>query len=146
MISKPIYTIINERLAKLGFTFQFLGEAETCRSCPSLKACLGRLEIDEYYTITNVMTNKLECKLCEERAVVVQVKPLPRDLAVNSSSAVVGTTIRIRESNGVPCRDNCLCLPDNIKTGKYYIVKKLIKKTCDCPIYSSRSLVEVEPA
>ena len=146
MNSKLIYTTLNESVAKPGFTFQFLGEAETCRSCSSLKACLGRLEIEEYYSVTDVRKNKIECKLLEERAVVVQVKPQPRNLAVNSSSAVAGTTILVGGADGVPCRDNCLCLPSNVRVGKYYVVKRLIKKTCDCPVYASRSLVEVEPS
>lgn len=146
MISKLIYTTINECLAKPEYTFQFLGESETCKTCSSLKACLGRLEIEEFYSVTKVRKNKLECKLLEERAVVVQVKPQPRRLAVRSSSAVVGTKISVHETDGVPCMNNCLCLPNNVKTGKYYVVKKLIKKTCECPVYSSRSLVEVEPA
>ncbi len=146
MISKPIYTTLNECVAKPGFTFQFLGEDKTCRSCSSLKACLGRLEIGEFYSVTDVRKNRLECKLLDERAIVVQVKPQLRDLAVSNSSAVVGTKIIVREADGIPCRDNCLCLPNNVKTGKYYVVKRLIKKTCDCPVYSSRSLVEVEPA
>ena len=145
MISKPIYTTLYESLAKPGFSFQFLGEDEICRPCSSVKACLGRLEQGEFYSVTEVMNNKLECKLLEERAVVVQVKPQLRDLAVSNSSVVVGTKISVREADGIPCRENCLCLPNNIKTGKYYVVKRLIKKTCDCPVYSSRSLVEVEP-
>ena len=146
MNSKLIYTILNESLAKPGFTFQFLGEAETCRSCSSRKACLGRLEIEEFYSVTDVRKNKIECKLLEERAVVVQVKPQPRNLAVSSISAVVGTTISVQGVDGIPCRDNCLCLPNNVKIDKHYIVKRVIKKTCDCPVYASRSLVEVEPS
>jgi uncharacterized protein (UPF0179 family) len=146
MTYKSIYTTLNESLAKPGYAFQFLGEAETCRSCPSLKPCLGRLEIEEFYFVTNVRKNKLECKLLEERAVVVQVKPQPRNLAVSSISAVVGTTISVQGVDGIPCRDNCLCLPNNVKIDKHYIVKRVIKKTCDCPVYASRSLVEVEPS
>lgn len=145
MIAKPIYTTLNECLAKPGFTFQFLGEAETCRYCPSLKPCLGRLEKEEFYSVTEVRKNKLECKLLEERVVVVQVKPQPRNLAVSSSSAVVGTKIRVRGADGIPCRDNCLCLPSSVRIGKYYVVKRVIKKTYGCPVYASRSLVEVEP-
>ena len=145
MSSKQIYTTLSECLAKPGFTFQFLGEDEMCTACSSRKACLGRLEIDEFYSVTDVMKNKLECKLIDDNAVVVKVAPQLRNLAVSNSSAVIGTKISVRETDGIPCSENCLCLPINVKTGKYYVVKRLIKKTCDCPVYSSRSLVEVSP-
>ena len=145
MISKPIYTTLSEYVAKPGYTFQFLGEAKLCRSCPKLKVCLGRLEVNEIYFVTEVRKNKFICPLIEESAVVVQVKPSLRKLVVSSGSAVIGTSVRVKGVDGVPCSNNCLCFPNYIKEGKQYIVRRVIKKTYDCPFYSSRSLVEVEP-
>lgn len=145
MISKPIYTILSKCVAKPGYTFQFLGVNKICEACSTFKVCLGRLEENELYSIIKVNEKKIYCKLLEEKAIVVQVKLSSRKLAVNTGSAVVGTSIKIQKVDGLPCCDNCLCLPDYVKIGKQYVVKKVVKKTYDCPFYASRALVEVEP-
>ncbi|MFQ6135037.1 MAG: UPF0179 family protein, partial [Nitrososphaerales archaeon] len=83
MNSKTIYTTVSRYVAKPGYSFKFLGAAETCRSCSSMKVCLGRLEEGELYSVIEVGKNRLECPLIGEEAVVVQVKPSPRVLAVS---------------------------------------------------------------
>lgn len=146
MITKPIFTLLSKQVAKPGYTFQYLGENEICKSCPTFKVCLGRLEENELYSVIKVKKKKIDCKLIEEKAIVVQIKSSIRKLAVNTGSAVIGTSIKIQNVNGLPCCDNCLCQPDYVKVGKRYTVKKVVKKTYDCPFYASRALVEVEPS
>jgi uncharacterized protein (UPF0179 family) len=143
--SQPIYTTVSRYVAKLGYSFKFLGASEPCQSCSMLKVCLGRLEEDELYSIIKVGKNRLECSLIGEDAVVVQVKSSSRVLAVSNRSAVVGTTLRVQAREGVPCGDQCLCLPDSVKLKRKYVVRRIVKKAFDCPLASSRSLVEVEP-
>ncbi len=110
-----------------------------------MKVCLGRLEIGELYSITKVSKNKMECLLIDEDSIVVEVNVSPRLLAVSARSAVVGTTIRVRPLERVRCSTLCLCLPNHVKAGRKYVVLRIIRKTFDCPLGSSRSLVEVEP-
>ncbi len=141
-----IYTTVSRYVAKPGYSFKFLGESESCQGCAVKKVCLGRLEEGELYTVAEVGKNRLECPLIGEDAVVVQVKPAPRMLGVSSRSAVIGTTLSIRPQDGVPCNDACLCLPDSVQLGRKYVVRRVVKKTFDCPFGSSRVLVEVEPA
>ena len=145
MTSKTIYTTVSRYVANVGYSFKFLGVGNTCRSCPELKACLGRLEEDEMYSIINVKNNWLNCPLLGEESVVVQVKPSPRVLAVKNKSAVIGMILRIKSRECVPCEVTCLLLPDHVKVDKKYIVQKVLKKTFECPFEPSLSLVEVEP-
>jgi uncharacterized protein (UPF0179 family) len=113
--------------------------------CQHRKVCLGKLQEGEFYSIIKVGKNKLDCPLIEGKAVVVQVKPSPRLLAVSRGSAVEGMTITVNANNGLPCGEKCLCLPRNVKAGQRYVVTRVVKKTFDCPYGSSRSLVEVAP-
>ena len=146
MITKPIYTLLSKYVTKLGYNFEFLGINKICESCDILKVCLGRLEENELYTVIKVTNKTIDCKLLEEKAIVVQVKLSARKLAVSTGSAVVGTSIKIQKIDGLPCGDNCLCLPNYVMNEKQYVVTKVIKKNHYCPFYVSRALVEVEPA
>ncbi len=145
MNPKTIYTTVSRYVAKPGYSFKFLGASEPCQSCSIMKVCLGRLEEDELYSITKVGKNRIECSLIGEDAVVVQVKPSTRILAVSNRSAVAGTTLRVHARDGVPCGDQCLCLPDSVRLDRKYVVRRVVKKAFDCPFGSSLSLVEVEP-
>ncbi len=146
MTPNRIYTTVSSYVAKPGYSFTFQGVAEICRSCSTVKVCLSRFEEGEMYTVVEVGKNRLECKLLEEDAIVVQVKPSLRVLALSSKSAVVGTTLRVQPDSGRSCGDSCLCFPSYVKAGRKYVVRRIVQKTFDCPLGSSRSLVEVEPA
>ncbi len=147
-MTPSIYTLINPTVAKPGYSFEFLGVAEPCTSCRNLKVCLGKLQNGEFYSVTEVGKNKLDCPLIEGKAVVVQVKPSPRLLAVSRGQAVEGMTVTVTANagDGLPCGEECRCLPRYVKAGQRYVVKRIVKKSFDCPYSSSRSLVEVTPA
>ncbi len=145
-MTQSIYTLINPSVAKVGYSFEFLGVAEPCTHCRNRKVCLGKLKEGEFYSVTEVGKNKLDCPLIEGKAVVVQVKPSLRLLGVSRGSAVEGMTVTANASDGLPCGAECLCLPGYVKAGQRYLVQRIVKKSFDCPYSSSRSLVEVTPA
>jgi uncharacterized protein (UPF0179 family) len=143
--STNIYTTVSKYVAKKGYSFKFLGAADECKTCPIMKVCLGKLEENELYSISEVGRRRLDCPLIGEDAVVVLIKKASRLLGVSSKSAIIGTTLRVPKGRDMKCNDRCLCYPDYINEDKKYVVLRVVKKTFDCPYESSRSLVEVQP-
>jgi uncharacterized protein (UPF0179 family) len=145
-LTPTIYTLLSPSVARLGYSFEFLGESEPCGACRHRKSCIGKLENGEVYSVIKVGKNRLECPLIGQQAAVAQIRLAPRLLAVSSRSAVEGMNITVQADDGLPCGEECLCLPAHVKIGKRYIVERIVKKTFECPYGSSRSLVEVSPA
>ena len=55
-------TIVDSKLAKVGYEFVNYGEAEECRTCKLAKACLN-LEAGRKYRVTNTRDKEHECRI-----------------------------------------------------------------------------------
>ncbi|HEY4699804.1 MAG TPA: UPF0179 family protein [Nitrososphaerales archaeon] len=143
-MNPKIYSTVSRYVARNGYSFKFLGSNDICKSCKTMKTCLGRLEDGEQYSVISVGKNRVKCILLEEESVVVQLQLSNRILAVNNKSAVIGTIVKLNEGGGEACGAECKCFPTNVKPNRKYMIKRIIQKVFDCPL-GSRSIVEVEP-
>lgn len=139
-----MYTLVSKYVAEIGYSFKYLGASEECISCTHFKPCLGKLKPNVSYTIVSIGNKNLYCKLINEKAVVVMIKPALITLGVNNKSAVVGTTFRIQEKELKPCSNSCICIPYQLDEDRKYLVKRVIKKNFSCPLGSYRALIEAE--
>ena len=93
-------TLIASGEARDGYTFVYQGGAPVCRTCPYRHACLT-LDVGRQYAVTKVRPVTHPCALQESDAHVVEVRPVPRTLVVDSRSAVVGSSVEVGR---YPCR------------------------------------------
>ena len=63
-------TLIGIDLAKEGQEFVFLGPADECDDCRFKSSCVGNLEENRKYIITEVMENEQRCPLHAEGKVI----------------------------------------------------------------------------
>lgn len=96
----PEITLLAVAEAREGFEFVYQGAAPVCRTCPYRHACLT-LDPGRRYAVTKVRDVTHPCALQETDAHVVEVKPVPRSLVVDSRSAVVGSHVEVGR---YPCR------------------------------------------
>ena len=96
----PDITLLAAAECHDGFEFVYQGGAPVCRTCPYRHACLT-LEAGRRYQVTKVRPVTHPCALQESEAHVVEVKPVPRALVVESRSAVVGSQVEVGR---YPCR------------------------------------------
>lgn len=146
MNQKTIFTTVSTYVARVGYSFKFLGASEECSICRIFKACLGRMEENSIYTIVSIGKNNLECKLIGEKAIVVKIKPALRIFGVSNKSAIIGTRFKIKEKESDRCCESCVCIPSSSDLEKKFVVRRVVKKNFSCALGSSRSLVEVEPS
>jgi uncharacterized protein (UPF0179 family) len=90
----PDITLLAVAESREGFEFVYQGGAPVCRTCPYRHACLT-LDVGRKYTVTRVRDVTHPCALQETDAHVVEVKPVPRPLVVESRSAVVGSQVEV---------------------------------------------------
>ena len=63
-------TLIGKDLAKKGQEFVFLGPAPECEECRFKSSCVGNLELNRKYVVTDVKDNEQKCPLHAEGIVV----------------------------------------------------------------------------
>ena len=119
-------TLIGKELAKEGQEFVFLGPAEACDDCRFKSSCLGNLEENRKYVITEVRDNEQKCPIHAEGVVVpVQVERASIDLLTTSKNIFEGSTFTF---NAHDCDEECefhdLCFPDGLKENDKCIVLK----------------------
>jgi len=87
-------TLLANGQARVGFEFTYGGSAPVCRTCPYRHACLT-LDVGRRYAVTKVRPVEHPCALQETTANVVEVKPIPQSLLVDSPSAIVGSSVEV---------------------------------------------------
>ena len=109
-------TLIGKDLAKEGQEFIFLGPAVECENCRFKSSCVGSLEINRKYVITEVRDNEQNCPIhAEGKVVPVTVERASIDLLTSSKNIFEGSTFTY---NAPDCDETCefhdLCFPEGL--------------------------------
>ena len=136
-------TLLSAREAADGFRFIYQGGAPICRTCPYRHACLT-LEPGRRYEVTKVRAVSHPCALQETEARVVEVRPLPRPLVVDSRSAVVGGSVETgRDScRRLDCPNWEICAGPTLPAKQRFRIESVQPEPAECRI--GRSLRRVE--
>jgi uncharacterized protein (UPF0179 family) len=136
-------TLLASAEAHEGYEFVYEGGGPVCRTCPYRHACLT-LDPGRRYAVTKVRPVKHPCALQESEANVIEVKPVPRVLVVESRSAIVGSSVEVGR---YPCRRlDCpnwwVCAGPSLPAKQRYRVEKVSAEPAECRI--GRTLKQVE--
>ena len=131
----PEITLLGVSESREGFEFVYQGGAPICRTCPFRHACLT-LDAGRKYTVTRVRDVTHPCALQEAPAHVVEVKPVPRTLVVDSRSAIVGSQV---ETGRYPCaRLDCpnwtVCAGPSLPPKQRYRIESVDEEPAECRI------------
>lgn len=127
-------TLIGKQLAKKGQEFVFLGPAPECDDCRFKSSCIGSLEKNRKYVITEVRDNEQKCPIHGEGAVVpVEVDRAQIDILTDSKNIFEGSTFTF---NAVDCDEECefhdFCFPEGLVENDKCIVLNHEGKHNDC--------------
>ncbi len=136
-------TLLAISQAREGFEFVYEGGGPVCRTCPYRHACLT-LDPGRRYTVTKVRSVTHPCALQESAAHVVEVKPVPRSLVVDTRSAIVGSSVEVGR---YPCRRlDCptwwACAGPSLPSKQRYRVEAVDDASVECRI--GRTLKRVD--
>ena len=109
-------TLIGKDLAKKGQEFIFLGPAQECEECRFKSSCIGSLELNRKYVVTEVRDSEQKCPIHDEQKVIpVKVEKASIDLLTSSKNIFEGSTFTY---NAPECDEACdfhdLCFPDGL--------------------------------
>jgi len=126
-----------------GFQFVYEGGGPVCRTCPYRHACLT-LDPGRKYVVTKVRPVTHPCALQESDAHVVEVKPVARELVIDSRSAVAGSSVEVGR---YPCRRlDCptwwVCAGPTLPSKQRYRIQTVDAGPVECRI--GRTLKRVE--
>ncbi len=127
-------TLIGKQLAKEGQEFVFLGPAPECDDCRFKSSCIGNLEENRKYVITDVRDNEQKCPIHGEGAVVpVEVDRAQIDILTDSKNIFEGSTFTF---NALDCDEDCefhdLCFPEGLMENDKCIVLNHEGKHTEC--------------
>ncbi|WP_407375773.1 UPF0179 family protein [Methanobrevibacter sp.] len=127
-------TLIGKKLAKEGQEFVFLGPAPECEKCRFKSSCIGNLEENRKYVITEVKDNEQKCPIHAEDAVIpVEIERASITLLTDSKSIFEGSTFTY---NAPDCDETCefhdLCFPEGLIENDKCIVLENNGKHKEC--------------
>jgi len=139
----PEITLLSIAEAREGFSFVYQGGAPVCRTCPYRHACLT-LEAGHRYEVTKVRSVTHPCALQETDAHVVEVKPVPRSLVVDSRSAVVGSQVEVGRypCRRLDCSNWSICAGPSLPAKQRYRIESIVESPAECKI--GRTLKRVD--
>lgn len=125
-------TLVDSKLAEVGYEFVNYGEAEECRDCGLAKACLN-LESGRKYRVINTRKKEHECKIAG-RATVVEVEECDMVAAIDQKKVFAGSKITFEPipCDNIFCKNMKHCRPDGINKGDACkIIDSLGKIKCE---------------
>jgi uncharacterized protein (UPF0179 family) len=137
-------TLLAEAHAKPGFQFIYVGGAAVCRTCPYRHACLT-LDAGRRYEVTSVRAVQHPCALQEATANVVEVKPVPRPVVVDASSAIAGSSIEVGRfsCSRLDCANWEICAGPSLPAKQKFRIEKVHPDRAECRIGRSLKRIEV---
>lgn len=140
-----LITLVGEKQAKEGYEFVYIGSLSECKEC-KLKTVCFNLEQGLRYRVKSVRTKHHACSVHEDGVRVVEVEKAPLPIGIDSSLAIEGSTIDIKEiaCHNVGCTNYRICLPRGFYRGTSYRIVK-ITKDMDCPDGKKLKEIVVEP-
>lgn len=139
----PEITLLSIHEAKEGYEFVYQGAAPVCRTCPYRHACLT-LDSGRRYAVTRVREITHPCALQEVDAHVVEVKPVPRPLVVDSRSAIVGSLIEVGRypCRRIDCPNWSICAGPSLPAKQKFRVVSISDGPAECRI--GRTLRQID--
>jgi uncharacterized protein len=139
----PEITLLSITESREGFEFVYQGGAPICRTCPYRHACLT-LDPGRRYAVTRVREITHPCALQETDAHVVEVKPVPRSLVVESRSALVGSQVEVGRYRcaRLDCPNWTICAGPSLPPKQRYRIERVDGEAAECRI--GRTLKRVE--
>jgi hypothetical protein len=127
-------TLIGKDLAKKGMEFVYLGPAQECDDCRFKSSCIGNLEVNRKYVITDIKDNEQKCSIHSQNVVIpVEVERAQIDILTSSKNIFEGSTFTF---NAPECDENCefhdLCFPEGLIENDKCIVIKNHGKHKEC--------------
>ena len=128
-------TLIGKDLAQKGAEFVFLGPAPECDDCRFKASCIGNLELNRKYVITDIKENEQKCPIHSQNTVIpVEVERAEIDVLTTSKNIFEGSTFTY---NAPECDEYCefhdLCFPDGlIENDKCIVLKNQGKHKDEC--------------
>ena len=127
-------TLIGKDLAQKGVEFVFLGPVPECDDCRFKSSCIGNLEENRKYVVTDVKDTEQKCPVHSQNAVIpVEVERAEIDVLTTSKNIFEGSTFTY---NAPECDEYCefhdLCFPDGLMEEDKCIVIKNQGKHKDC--------------
>jgi hypothetical protein len=128
-------TLIGKDLAEKGKEFIFLGPAPECEECRFKSSCIGSLELNRKYVVTEVRDSEQKCPIHnEEKVIPVKVEKASIDVLTPSKNIFEGSTFTF---NAPDCDENCdfhdLCFPEGlIENDKCIVLENIGKHNGEC--------------
>ncbi len=125
-------TLVDSKLAEVGYEFVNYGEADECRTCKLAKACLN-LESGKKYRVINVRDKEHDCRIAG-RATVVEVEECDMAAAIPRKKVYPGSKIAFEpvSCDNILCRNMKYCKPEGIESGDACkIIDSLGKIKCE---------------
>ena len=140
-----IVTLTTEAMARRGAKFK-ANIHPKCLTCKLYKVCVSRLRPGFYYEVLKVRNKVHICPITGSRMRVVEVKPLPVSIVVESNFAVAGVTFNYEPiiCDNIDCDNYDICSRSILIKGEKVKVIK-VAKTLRCPLGRRLSLVRVLP-
>jgi uncharacterized protein (UPF0179 family) len=110
-------TLVDSKMAKVGYEFVNYGEAEECKECKLAKACLN-LESGRKYRVTNTRDKEHDCKIAG-KATVVEVEECDVAAALDQKKVFIGSKITFEpiSCDNILCKNMKHCKPDGLERG-----------------------------
>ena len=128
-------TLIGKDLASEGIEFVYLGPAKECDDCRFKSSCVGNLELNRKYVITDVKENEQKCPIHAENIVIpVEVERAEIEVLSTSKNIFEGSTFTY---NAPDCDEYCeyhdFCFPDGLfENDKCIVLKNQGKHKEEC--------------
>jgi uncharacterized protein (UPF0179 family) len=111
-------TLVDSKVAKVGYEFVTYGDAEECRDCKLIKTCIENLESERRYRIVNTRDMEHDCKIMG-RAIVVEVEECDVASAIDQKKVFTGSKVEFVpvSCDNILCKNMKYCKPDGLKSG-----------------------------
>ncbi len=138
-------TLVGKEVAKVGFTFTYIGTSPECEGCQVKKACHD-LRTGHRYRITAIRDKEHDCPVHDGgKAVIAEYEELQMEASIPSSKAIEGAIITLKDGSCsvVWCVNHRLCRKENPVGGKKVKIVKLMEEL-KCPRGLKLRRAEVE--
>ncbi len=142
-----VYTLIDEGLAKKGFSFIFNGGTKICETCGLKSVCLNNLEKQRRFVVVSVEDKSFLCPLTGKKQKLVQVDFEPVEAAVNMQNIFTNVPFNYQGINCefVNCENYLYCNSPYLRNGEVCIILETIKEIQRCRKNYKLTLCKVLP-
>lgn len=121
-------TVVNSRIAKIGYSFIHGSEAEECKTCKLKKTCVENLERGRRYRVISVRKREHNCFVVG-KVKVVEVEEEEIPMYVPEKLAIQGVLIEFEERCR-ECERKEECHPVGLRRGDRVRIKEILREKC----------------